>query len=229
MGRVLVHSDVVRAQQLQARAPIHLCSQTTSDASHLLSEPCLEDDGNGCSLVSAQVMGTKSMQRENRANVPVDAVVHGHCLDGRCWARPWLEARKRVGMDVGVQRCLMPVVAGSGDILAEPADSAQVAKALISVLSRGGARPQALEGIGSHSLKRTFLSWAAKYGLPREDRRILGYHSAGSGAVEDYAYDEMAAPMARLWDMKLAIRNGDFAPDARRVFRWAMPLWRRYP
>ena len=35
-----------------------------------------------------------------------------------------------------------------------------------------------LRNVGSHSLKATVLSWAAKYGIGKESQRALGYHAA---------------------------------------------------
>lgn len=66
----------------------------------------------------------------------------------------------------------------------------------------------------SHSLKRTALSWAAKAGVNRDHRRLLGRHAS---AVQDsdsiYATDLMVEPVRSLGKVIRMIRNEEFFPD----------------
>ncbi|CAK9116865.1 unnamed protein product, partial [Durusdinium trenchii] len=66
----------------------------------------------------------------------------------------------------------------------------------------------------SHSLKRTALSWAAKAGVNRDHRRLLGRHAS---AVQDsdsiYATDLMVEPVRSLGKVIRMIRNEEFCPD----------------
>eukprot|EP00969_Alexandrium_andersonii_P053180 2337087-Alexandrium_andersonii.AAC.1 len=48
---------------------------------------------------------------------------------------------------------------------------------LREILSKHGVDPVELANVGSHSLKCTLLSWAAKAGMRPSERRVLGYHS----------------------------------------------------
>jgi len=74
---------------------------------------------------------------------------------------------------------------------------------------------------GSHSLKATLLSWAAKFGLPLAVRRKLGGHSkARESSVLAYSRDELAEPLRLLRDMLHRIHGGEFDPDATRSGRW---------
>ena len=46
------------------------------------------------------------------------------------------------------------------------------------------------------------LSWAAKFGIPKESRRALGYHAApGDKVMEAYGRDDMAAPLREMTEM----------------------------
>ena len=74
-----------------------------------------------------------------------------------------------------------------------------------------------LEGIGSHSLKATCLSWVAKVGVCREHRRVLGYHiDIASKSAETYARDSLAAPLRSLDEVLEKIRSKIFMPDSTR-------------
>ena len=75
--------------------------------------------------------------------------------------------------------------------------------------------------VGSHSLKATYLSWAAKFGLKGGDQRILGYHAKSKDAsVGDYARDSFAAPLRELKRVLDAVASGRFDPDATRSGQW---------
>ena len=74
----------------------------------------------------------------------------------------------------------------------------------------------------SHSCKTTMLSWAAKAGLPMEDRRLLGGHSnPGEKMTLEYSRDALAGPLLRLEEVVRAVRKGEFRPDSTRSGRWA--------
>ena len=71
--------------------------------------------------------------------------------------------------------------------------------------------------MGAHSLKCTCLSWAAKAGVPRESRRMLGYHVAvGDKSMETYSRDSMSAPLRDLTGVLAKMRSGEFLPDSTR-------------
>ena len=73
------------------------------------------------------------------------------------------------------------------------------------------------EGLSSHSLKVTCLSWAAKYGMDIHDRNILGRHSSvvlETNAV--YSRDLAVRAVMKLQGVIRAISKGAFAPDQSR-------------
>ena len=71
------------------------------------------------------------------------------------------------------------------------------------------------KAVGARPLKPTTLSWAAKFGLNRGDRRLLGYHAKPKDrSMTLYSRDELAAPLRSLGKGVAAIRDGNFDPDA---------------
>ena len=81
-----------------------------------------------------------------------------------------------------------------------------------------------LEGdqcITSHSLKRTTLAWASKYGLPEPTRAMLGHHEMQGGqSMSCYSRDLLARPLSQYQSMLMNIRHGYFLPDESRSGRF---------
>ena len=74
------------------------------------------------------------------------------------------------------------------------------------------------------SLKVTLLSWAAKFGMDKGVRRMLGYHAKkGDTTMLAYSRDELAGPLRDLAAMLAAVRSGKFAPDLSRSGRMGAP------
>ena len=82
----------------------------------------------------------------------------------------------------------------------------------------GVQEPRSLT-VGTHSCKRTTLSWCSKFGVARDIRCILGYHvspRAGIGTEILYEADSQATPLRALDAVLSKIRSGAFRPDAAR-------------
>ena len=72
--------------------------------------------------------------------------------------------------------------------------------------------------VSSHSLKSTCLSWAAKAGMPRESRRLLGRHAdAVQSADSFYSRDLIIGPLRELQCVIRWVREGLFHPDNNRA------------
>ena len=70
---------------------------------------------------------------------------------------------------------------------------------------------------GTHSAKATVLSWASKYGISHDDRRLLGYHAAaGDKSMLTYSRDAMAGPLREMARVVRDIKAGVFRPDTTR-------------
>jgi len=76
-------------------------------------------------------------------------------------------------------------------------------------------------GYGTHSAKATLLSWAAKAGVKRSLRKLLGYHADGRDqSMLEYSRDAVAEPMRELVRVLALVRSGAFRPDVTRSGRW---------
>ena len=85
------------------------------------------------------------------------------------------------------------------------------------LLIKVGFATHELENIGAHSLKATCLTWAARFGVAKEDRRILGYHAQpGDKSMDCYARDVVSPSLLKLSEVIAAIRTGTFDPDCTR-------------
>eukprot|EP00971_Amphidinium_carterae_P264330 5243508-Amphidinium_carterae.1 len=74
---------------------------------------------------------------------------------------------------------------------------------------------------GTHSCKATLLSWAAKFGLPMDQRALLGGHVGGHQvSTLVYSRDELASPLRSLELVLTNVRLGTFDPDSTRSGRW---------
>ena len=73
----------------------------------------------------------------------------------------------------------------------------------------------------SHALKSTLLSWAANGGVPKFDRRMLGYHAKpGDKSMMEYSRDLLAEPLTELRRVMETVRDGTFQRDNTRSGRW---------
>ena len=95
--------------------------------------------------------------------------------------------------------------------------TAEVGSILKGLLIDTGFSPSSLANVGAHSCKATALSWSAKAGVPRDDRRALGYHlKPGDRWLESYSRDSMAQPLRALEKVLDDVRDGRFRPDETR-------------
>ena len=133
------------------------------------------------------------------------------------WAVNWATARFVAGLDAQRQNTLLPALGSGGAWLHVPWTTPEFAAAFRGTLLRAGFDHHELENIGAHSLKATCLVWAAKYGLPKDVRRILGYHVApGDRTMETYSRDSVAHPLRLMDNVITEIRCNKFDPDCTR-------------
>ena len=157
----------------------------------------------------------KTARPGSRKSLPIAAPAYG--LLGTCWAEQWLSARRAAGLSADEDGTLLQALGEDEKWLQVSYTTTEFATVLRSLLARGGVEQAALAGVGSHSLKATLLAWCAKYGLPRESRRVLGYHAVpGDRAMGSYARDALAGPLREFDVVLQAVRAGRFDPDATR-------------
>ena len=113
------------------------------------------------------------------------------------WAAHYFEAMQEAGLTMGSDRPLLPSPSDSGwgslPITAEAATSW-----LKALLVSGGSTQDDVKNLGTHSCKITALSWAAKAGVSKENRAILGYHSDKKSSVLVYGRDNQAEALRQL-------------------------------
>ena len=201
-----------------------------SDAAKIAAEPevdtCDDDDGCNFSFVEACTTGsqlkTGNSAAKAKLSFPLVGLAKG--LSGECWAESWLEVRERIGHDAGRDGCLQLQPLADGSFASFRIEAGQMTERLRHLLERLGVERSALRNVGSHSCKASLLSLAAKAGLSRETRRLLGGHSPpGDKSVEVYARDVLATPMREMGNVMLWVRNGVSIPDTSRSGRWKAP------
>ena len=194
-----------------------------ADASWVHQEPVLDmpDARSGPAYVEAPTARTKTSNLPGKRRRALCLAGPARGLTGECWAAQWLAARHEAGLLVSETSPLMPVPLADGAWSNRPMRTDEGAAWMREVLAQYGVPTDRLRNVGTHSLKATCLSWAAKSGVASEHRRLLGYHTApGDRSVLEYSRDELAVPMRELEGVIEAIRLGRFDPDASRSGRW---------
>ena len=140
-------------------------------------------------------------------------VVSGEGVVHEPWLDVWITCRKQAGLPVSgvIDGAVLPAPVGKGWSVRPVtcSEPAQLLRLLISVDDGS---------VASHSLKSTCLSWAAKAGLPRESRRLLGRHAdALQGSDSFYSRDLAIGPVRELQTVIRWIREGLFFPDNNRA------------
>ena len=157
-----------------------------------------------------------TLERKTRF-LPIVALMQG--LGDRPWGLAWQQLLKDAGPRLGRGMHLLPAFGEGGVWQEAPATPAYSAKWLRNLLYRHGFDIGLVKPLGTHSCKATALSWCAKYGIPRDVRSLLGYHSQGKGAGNTdlvYGRDNQAEPLRQLQKVVRAIAAGSFDPDALR-------------
>ena len=153
--------------------------------------------------------------------LPIAASAFGLRASEGSWGTAWLAHRRAAGLRADVDGTILPAYIRGVGWSSVAYTTAEFAAAFRGCLLRAGASLSDLENIGAHSLKASMLSWAAKFGVSLEARRLLGYHvSAGDKSALVYSRDAMAGPLRMLDEVIVAVRAGTFVPDLTRSGRF---------
>jgi hypothetical protein len=189
-----------------------------ADAQRLREEPVLDVDSSGLGYIEAKAGVVKTSQAKRMKAKVLQIAGHSQDLAGRGWAAEWLALRRAEGMDVVRDGWLQPhplVGGGWGRALMK---SSELGVFLRSLLVDTQSEKQGR--ITAHTLKATYLSWCAKYGVKKGTRKMLGYRSSKKDAsMLAYSRDARAGPLRRLAEVLDAVRQGRFDPDATRSGR----------
>ena len=188
-------------------------SSRHSDANYIEKmEVDIMDDGYGfLEGLTAQHKTATSAEKRTRF-LPLIAPTVG--VQFYSWGQSWLEARDALGMSFGKGVPPLPAPDARDGWTNRRLTAGEATAWLRAILLAGGADPDHVARVSSHSCKATILSWAAKKGLPISVRRLMGHHlPPGDVSAINYSRDAMSAPMQAVVDMLAEVRCGEFRPD----------------
>ena len=199
--------------------------QRMGDALRVVDEPWLDPADvppTEAAFVETVAGKTKAGNVKRRRRLPLPLVGFACGLTGEPWAAAWLALRSEEGLDASVDGTMMPAPRKGGGWARRPLTTSECSDWLRMIIREEVPSEEGAVRYSAHSCKTTLLSWAAKAGMPKAARRILGSHAkVGDRTVAEYSRDELAEPL-RLVDLMLGwIAVGQFIPGANRSGRWA--------
>ena len=214
--------DMERDKILAGFALFCLYTRTrVGDASRISVEPTVDLRPDGSGYINSGMLEHKTSSRvRSKICLPVGGAAVG--VGGSAWASHWLALRASAGLNAATDGCLMPSPGYDGSWSGKRITTHDMTvwlREILRVIS--DMEPARASSIGSHSLKATFLSWAAKFGIAPASRRKLGGHVKPKDvAMTTYSRDELAGPLRDLDKVLLAVRLGVFIPDSTRSGRF---------
>ena len=134
------------------------------------------------------------------------------------WGVEWMALRKEAGLEVGKDIPLMPAPACSGGWCKRPLSVGEFNDWINNVLPLYLNVDGKVRSRSSHGLKAMGFSWAAKYGVLADYRRLLGYHTNPSeSSLLTYGHYHMAAQVRAVDRVILAIKEHNFMHDESRA------------
>ena len=158
---------------------------------------------------------TMRSQLHRHQFLPMVSPCHG--IDGRDWGSAWIEVRAQLQLEWPPEGLVMPAPGRQGQATCRPLETQECAAWLRKLV--GSQESSENRRISSHSLKSTFLSYAAKRGIGIPERLQLGYHTSNFQMGMVYSRDGAAASIMVLEKLIQEIQCGSFNPDDTRSGR----------
>ena len=158
---------------------------------------------------------TMKSQLHRHQFLPMVSPCHG--IDGKDWGSIWIEVRKQLDVRWPPEGLVMPAPGMQGEVTSRPLETQECAAWLRKIVGHQDSDEK--RRIASHSLKSTFLSYAAKRGIGIPERLQLGYHTSNFQMGMVYSRDGAAASIMVLEKLIDEIRDGSFDPDNTRSGR----------
>ena len=135
----------------------------------------------------------------------------------KSWAEEFFKLQETVCSGTNRPGFVLPGILRNGEWANRPMTTSEGSQALREILRDSGALP---EGVSTHSLNVTLLSWASKAQLSVEDRRLLGHHvDRNQVSPLTYSRDALSGPLERMFRVIMQVRAGEFNPDESRATR----------
>jgi hypothetical protein len=180
-----------------------------------LAEEIIEDytdEGDG--YIEALSRFIKTSVSMNQKNMLMPLVAPARGIHPNPWAPRWMAERQRQGLDLSKFKCLLPTPGVDGLWHDYPVTSSGASLWLREILVKSGFSASAVEGVSTHSLKSTPLSWCAKKGLDVPTRQLLGHHiTSDKISAMTYSRDCQAQPLRAYDEVLRCIRDKEFFPD----------------
>ena len=163
------------------------------------SELKLELVGDDIRYISCKVSTHKAMHASAFRFRFLELCAPAHGVVDSDWIGCWMDARA----SVGIQEVHPPMPAPSveGKPTVRPLGTDECGSWLRLLLQLNPVASQNEVRITSHSCKCTILSYAAKRGLPHEERLVLGHHAHQGRMADVYARDAEARPMRMMEEL----------------------------
>ena len=192
-----------------------LCVYTRSrwdDLQHACEPKVDFQDNDGYFELSSLVIKTSTNVAKKTTFLPMVVPLPG--ITDYPWLQTFLSLREELKLPQSNNKePSMPVVLTTGKWGKMALSSSQAGEWIRLILLTGGVSRSHVR-VTSHSFKATVLSWAAKGGLSKEHRCILGYHTIDTNqSMLHYSRDEQAAPLRALKKLLNMIKLGQFKPD----------------
>ena len=181
------------------------------------------DITNGHGYIEAKTFDHKSKRLLGSLGVSLLLIAPINGVHRQSWGLSFIEAGKDVGIDLtrGIKGPLLPAVGPGGEWLSRAVTSDETTTWLNLLITRVLGE-KCSDGLTSHGLKATCLSWMAKSGYDDNTRLILGHHSlSGKRSLEAYSRDMQSAPLRHLDSCIKSVRDGHFLPDMTRSGQFA--------
>ena len=121
---------------------------------------------------------TKKFKTANvvKNSVFLPLVAFANVFEQDSWADCWFKLREKLVDEFGDgfgHMFILPAVLRNNKWADRPMTTSEGSQALREILAIAG---EPTDGISTHSLKATLLSWASKAHMSISDRRLLGHH-----------------------------------------------------
>ena len=175
------------------------------------------DHAGELQFIEARTGRHKTMRSQLHRHQFLPMVAPCHGIDGRDWGSVWLEVRKSLEIEWPPDGLVMPAPGLQGQSTCRPLETQECAAWLRKIVGSQGSDTS--RRISSHSMKSTFLSYAAKRGIGIPERLQLGYHTSSFQMGMVYSRDGAAASILVLEKLIKEIETGQFDPDNTRSGR----------